>query len=95
MYIRVKNLNGTSDNYPPLGYTSWKEYWITVKGYWPAYCAVYGCTEAPTLAAHVKKVDGLDDDWYIVPMCYSHNNQRGEVLYVDDKYLVKANVRKR
>ena len=95
MYIKVKNLNGTADNNPPYGYSSWKDYWIMVKGYWPSCCAVYGCTSIPTVAAHVKIVDSLDNDWYLVPMCYYHNNQRGEMLLVDDRYLVKANIRNR
>ena len=93
VFIRVRNLNGTSDNKPPLGYTSLKEYWVRVKGYWPRYCAVYGCTDAPDVGAHVQKVDSYDKSWYIVPMCYLHNNQRGEILLVDESLLVRVNPR--
>ena len=95
MYTKVKNLNGTSDNKPPVGFTSWKEYWIAIKGFWPSLCAAYGCYDAPDVGAHVKKVDSYDDDWYIVPLCSKHNNQRGEILYVESEKMVKANIKKR
>jgi hypothetical protein len=39
------------------------------------------------VGGHVKKVDGrLDDDWYILPICKTRNNNE-ETYFVDDQFL--------
>ena len=91
MLVRVKNLNGTADRRPPTGYVSWKDFWKAKKGYWPSKCAVYGCTDTADVGAHVKKVNSVDNSWYIVPVCSYHNNQFGKELTVDDSMLVPLN----
>lgn len=87
MLIRVKNLIGTSDNLPPYGYQSWKDYWIAAKGYWPSTCAISNCFEKAEVGAHVKIVGSADNRWFIVPLCSGHNHFDGE-FYVEDYMLV-------
>ena len=84
--ILVKNLKGTSDNLPN-GYSSWRDFWESKKGYWPSKCAAYGCYGKPEVGAHVIKVYGNDKSWYIVPLCYSCNNS-DNTFYVDESMLV-------
>lgn len=84
--ILVKNLNGTGDNLPN-GYSSWKDFWIAKKGYWPNKCSAYGCYGRAELGAHVIKVNGNDKSWYIVPLCFSHNKTDSS-FYVDESMLV-------
>lgn len=91
MMVLVKNLHGTSDN-APEGFDSWRDYWIYNSGRpWPHYCSVQGCLDRAEVGAHVKLVDGYDNRWYIVPMCYKHNNDRNGSFYVDYSLLVPVN----
>ena len=69
----VKNLNGTADNRPPEGYSSWKEYWEANKNRKFSLCSCLSCCKPATVGGHVKKVYG-SGEWYIVPICYEHNN---------------------
>ena len=87
--VLVKNINGTSDNFPPFGYNSWKDYWIAKKGYWPLKCAAYGCYDKAELGGHVMIVNGDTRQWFIVPICYAHNNSSNP-YYVDETMLVLA-----
>ncbi len=84
--VLVKNINGTSDR-TPNNFYSWKDYWMSVKGYWPSKCAAYRCNHSADVGGHVIKVNSLDKSWYIVPICYLHNNS-GESFYVDESMLV-------
>ena len=87
--VKVKNLHGTSDS-APEGYGSWKEFWIAKSGrQWPRYCAVIGCLEPAMVGGHVKLVNG-GNEWYIVPLCYTHNNNHDGEFYVDESLLVKV-----
>lgn len=77
--VTVKNLNGTKDNEPPLGYDSWIEYWETKVGHKAIQCGKLGCkTKNNLVGAHVKKVDNNDDKHYIIPLCKGCNNLRNE-----------------
>ena len=77
----VKNINGTSDNTPPRGYNSWKEYWEDKKKRRFSKCSCTTCRNTASVGGHVKKVYGTNE-WYIVPICTSHNS-------VTDSYEVK------
>lgn len=89
--MRVKNLNNTADRTPPSGYTSWKDFFLGRRHFWPSICACYGCSNAAEVGAHVKKVDNYDNRWHIVPLCRYHNNQFGEELDVYDSWLEPIN----
>ena len=88
----MQNINGSSDRSPNCNCGSWKNHWLSYSGArnWPAQCSVKGCTEPATVGAHVQfRHNG---NWYIVPMCYSHNNMRGQsVELCDDTRIASAN----
>ncbi|NTW87610.1 MAG: hypothetical protein HGB26_00450 [Desulfobulbaceae bacterium] len=90
--MQVRNINGTSDNNCKC--SSWLEHWKIFSGkYVPVYCPVSGCTETPTVGAHVQKDNALNNNWYIIPLCKTHNGKKGETLTVDDSTtLAPANV---
>lgn len=76
----VKNLNGTSDNMPPAGFSSWKEYWEVKMNRRFSLCSCLTCYKSAAVGGHVKKVYG-SGEWYIVPICSGHNNLSDDILY--------------
>lgn len=78
--MRVKNLNGTTDNTPPFGYRSWREFWEVKMGKKFSSCSCITCSKAAEVGGHVKKVNG-SGEWYIVPICSYHNNLSDEYSY--------------
>ena len=87
----VKNINGSSDNTPPRGYSSWKEYWEDKKKRKFSDCSCISCTKKAEVGGHVKKVYGTNA-WYIVPICTVHNNLSSTVSYeVKDGDLLTVN----
>ena len=88
----VRNINGSSDNRPPRGYSSWKEYWEDKKKRKFSYCSCVSCVEKAAVGGHVKKVNGTNS-WYIVPICISHNNLPSTYSYeVKDDDLLPVNL---
>lgn len=84
----VKNLNGTSDNKVPDGYTSWKDFWQKHKGRLFGTCSCENCTNDAVDGAHVQKVYG-DGKWYIVPLCPECNRgKKGIEFKVRDNDFV-------
>lgn len=84
--MKIKSLNGTSDNTCACG--SWIMHWKRfnrVGPELPSMCAVVNCKSSllPTVGAHVQKVDG-DKSWYIVPLCEKHNHERSSTLEIFD-----------
>ena len=69
----VRNINGSSDNNPPRGYDSWKEYWEDKKKRLFSKCSCISCSNKAEVGGHVTKVYG-SGAWYIVPICIPHNN---------------------
>ncbi len=90
--MKVKNINGTSDNTCKCG--SWLEHWENYSGQsLPPYCTVLTCYEKPEVGAHVQKEGTTDSGWYIVPMCKAHNGETGKTLQIRDATkLASANV---
>ena len=86
----VKNLNGTSDNRPPLGYSSWKDYWEATMHRRFTLCSCLTCRYSASVGGHVKKVNG-SGEWYIVPICSFHNNLPSDYSYeVDDSDMLRV-----
>lgn len=68
------NVKGTSNVSCPCG--SWKDHWLNHSGKsWPSTCIVVGCSNSPSLGAHVKNpaVSGN----LIAPMCADCNQLTG------------------
>jgi len=91
--MKVKNINGTSDNICKCG--SWLNHWKNFSDQsLPSYCPVVGCLQRPEVGAHVQKDSSTDSSWYIIPLCRTHNGETGKSLNVSDSIkLVSANVR--
>jgi hypothetical protein len=88
---KVKNLNGTSDNKAPSGYTSWRNWWETKKNRKFSTCSCVDCIKNAEVGAHVQKV-GPSDKWYIVPLCNSCNvGKKNLVFEVRDNDLEPVN----
>lgn len=65
-----KNKVGTADRACKCG--SWKQHWLSFsRESWPTSCSVEGCSNVPTLGAHVINPDVTGER--IVPMCDSCN----------------------
>lgn len=92
--IKVKNLKGTSDRIPTCKCKTWLEHWQVNYGYSSnGYCECCNNFVGThnLVGGHVKKVGSYDMNQYIVPICYSCNNQEDKEFYVDEDKLVSAN----
>lgn len=90
--IKVKNLNGTSGNVPPKGYSSWKSWWESQKGRKFDSCSCSKCKNPAIVGAHVQKVSLSDRKWYIVPLCATCNKKpKGKEFEVRECDLVAVN----
>lgn len=88
--MKVKNINGTSDTICKCG--SWLNHWKKFSGQnTPLTCPVVGCKNTDLVGAHVQLDSYTDNNWYIYPLCNSHN-VRGGTLDVSNSFnLVRAN----
>lgn len=89
--MKVKNINGTSDNNCSCG--SWLEHWKKFSGQTlPQYCPESKCINKPEVGAHVQKDSSTDSNWYIIPLCKQCNAKKGAAIIVSDNIkLVSAN----
>ncbi len=101
-----KNQQGTGD-LDPCSCGSWKQHWencysetgidqlienICPQSIWPIECSVFGCSEKPTLGAHVIN-SYFNNGEQIVPMCVSCNNNRSQEFNLKiDVVCVSADV---
>ena len=83
-----KNKNGTAGRACKCG--SWKQHWIKGTGkVWPSECSVSGCTEKPTVGAHI--INEAETGEWIAPLCDACN-KRTESFDLDGGVtLVPAN----
>lgn len=79
--MKVKNLNGTSDNKVPSGYISWKDWWEKKSGKTFSTCSCSGCSESAKVGGHVQKNLQSDRSWYIVPLCNSCNVAKKDIVF--------------
>ena len=91
--IKVHNLNGTTDNKPPRGYESWKEWWEERKNCSFNKCSCSICISKAEVGAHVQKSGSVDKNWYIVPLCKSCNSSKIKMnFYVNENDLEQINI---
>lgn len=90
--MKVRNINGTADNICKCG--SWLNHWVNYSGQsLPSYCPEKSCINKPEVGAHVQRDSFNDHSWYIIPLCKTHNAQKGSTIEVTDSIaLVSANV---
>ena len=83
-----KNKSGTGVRSCSCG--SWKQHWINFSHKtWPMQCSVAGCTNAPSLGAHV--INAAVNGEKIVPMCDSCNKRTDYFNLKGGITLVSAN----
>jgi hypothetical protein len=82
--MKVKNLNGTSDN-PNCPCGSWIKHWKNHIGVPNPACFWDDCNGQGTDGAHVQKCNG-DMSWYIIPLCKEHNGQHGATFEIYNNY---------
>ena len=88
----VKNLKNSSDNNPPKGYASWRDYWEEKKNRKFSGCSCTICANKAEVGGHVKRVYGTNE-WYIVPICSKHNHPAFTDSYtVRDEDLLRVNI---
>jgi hypothetical protein len=86
---KVTIINRTSDTNCKCG--NWLQHWKNFSSQMVTYCCVITCIKKDLVGAHVQKADSTDKNWYIIPLCQTHNQSTGE-LYISDIYkLVSAN----
>lgn len=84
-----KNKRGTGERTCRCG--SWAQHWVNFSGQsWPATCSVAGCSQRPTLGAHV--INSVVSGEFIVPMCDACNKRVGEFTLKGGIGLASANV---
>ena len=89
-YIRVRNLNATSDKECPVC-SSWLEHWKKLQGKNFQKCVAEDCSNNAEVGAHVKKVDSEDGKHYIVPFCKACNGKSSDdVIWVPKSCLASA-----
>lgn len=90
--MKVKNLNGTSQNKCNCG--TWLAHWEKISKQTFDKCAIEGCDTVAEHGGHVQKVDGNDGNWYVVPLCAECNVGRKNVEFElkEGMELVSANV---
>lgn len=90
--MKLTNINSTSQNTCNCG--SWLNHWKHFSGRpMPERCPDLYCFKQAEVGAHVQKKDSADRNWYILPLCHTHNAQQGGSVEVIDEFpLVSANV---
>ena len=82
------NKSGTTERACVCG--TWKQHWINFSGKaWPAQCSVDGCSNKPTIGAHVTSKSVIGER--IVPMCDSCNKLTGTFTLKGGVSVPKAN----
>ena len=90
--MRLSNINGISDKACTCG--SWLKHWEKFSGQSvTTFCPQTTCVQRALVGAHVQKGNSGDSNWYIVPLCATHNGKKGQSLDISDSVkLVSANV---
>jgi len=86
---KVKNINGTSQNICSCG--SWLQHWGNFSNQTTKYCIEKSCINKDLVGAHIQKANSTDQNWYIIPLCKTHNASTEEIEISDSYKLVSAN----
>jgi len=87
--MKVLNINGTTGLSCKCG--SWLDHWKKFSGQECKWCSQEKCTNAPDVGAHVQKATPTDNNWYIIPLCHTHNKATSELEIMESRVLVSAN----
>jgi hypothetical protein len=91
--MRVRNLNGASQLAHSNG--TWLTHWEKFSGQTAYQCFVSGCRNSRSVGGLVQKVNPVDTNWYVIPLCEECNTHIGRELEIwDMAMLVPVNVAK-
>ena len=90
--MEVKNVEETADRDCKCG--TWIDHWERGAAMKAVYCMRNGCLRPAKVGAHVVKAEGDDRSQYIVPLCFTCNNETGAFTLKTDAALVSANKQK-
>jgi len=85
--MRVRNINGTSDN-PKCPCGRWIKHWENYSGKYATICSESECYKDAKHGSHVQKVDSDDRSWYIIPLCEIHNGYHGQEIEVSNSTIL-------
>ena len=96
--MKIKNINGSSkvSAEPPVGYTSWLNYWEIQAKFTLVEGKKYKCPACKNDferknfdGCHVQKVNSIDKKWYIIPLC-DKCNHRIDTPDIDERLLINV-----
>jgi hypothetical protein len=73
----AKNLQHDSHS-PNCGCGTWIHHWENYSTKKAGLCSALNCPNTATIGGHVQKKGVGDNNWYIIPICSSHNNRFGQ-----------------
>lgn len=80
--VKIQNANSTAMRSCSCG--GWLQHWEKYSKQKADRCSVAGCSKRADVGAHVTRPWAKSDAYrtapYIIPMCSSHNGQRGETF---------------
>jgi hypothetical protein len=85
----MRNINGTSKKrYANSGSKtgeSWLKIWRSQTGSNRSTCCVHNCSRTDLVGGHVMKCDGRSsNEWWLAPICNSHNNHTNkDEMFID------------
>ena len=90
--MKVKNIDDMSGGTCACG--SWLDHWKKYSGQGlPKYCMEGKCTHTPEVGALVQTDSPADNGRYVVPLCRTHNGEKGKLLKISDAaQLIPADV---
>lgn len=86
---KITNINGKSDTTCKCGtwLLHWKNFCLQSI---PTYCTVIGCYEKNLVGSHVQNANSIDKNWYILPLCKTHNTSTKDLEISDYTKLALA-----
>lgn len=72
---------------------SWLKHWEKFSGQSTLFCPVKGCLNRDLAGAHVQMAGGYDHNWYIYPLCKTHNKSTEDLEVSANFALVPADPR--
>ncbi|MDR2575845.1 MAG: hypothetical protein LBC52_05315 [Treponema sp.] len=73
----VRNLQEKPHS-PTCACDNWIEHWERNSGKKADICSAFICSKSAEVGGHVQKRNINDDNWYIIPICKSCNNELGQ-----------------
>lgn len=85
----VRNVEGSGNDNPPNGFSSWKEFWEARMKKSFSLCSRVDCFKTATDGAHVENTQNTGER-FIVPLCEKCNNPSNRDSFeVDDSNLLR------